>query len=160
MSYLILALVLVALVAAISIRRVGSDEQLVVRRFGKVSRTAGPGLTFVVPLLERAQRVDTTPRPRWAVATTNTSDGVNAHVRVEYVVQVIDAGKADGDVQGAVESRLHDHVASRPAGELPTVGQTLDWRADSFVPGVLVELAEVTVCDVHGLEASDRRVNP
>jgi hypothetical protein len=150
MSYLILALVLMAVVVAISVRRVGAEEQLVVERLGKVTRTAGPGLAFVVPVLEQGRRVDTAPRHRWAVATTNTSDGVNAHVRVEYVVKATDAGQGEGEVQEAVEERLHEHISDRPAGELPAVGQKLDWPADSFAPGVLVEHAEVTVCDVHG----------
>lgn len=155
MTYLILALVLAAVVAAISVRRVGSDEQLVIERLGQVSRTAGPGLAFVVPLLERGHRVDITPRPRWAVATTFTSDGVNAHVRVEYVVKVTDAGKIDGEVQDLVEARLHEHIADRPATKLPAVGQELSWPADSFGPGVRVEHAEVTVCDVHGPPISE-----
>ena len=148
MSYLILALVFAAVVVATSVRRVGSEEQLVIQRSGKVNRTVGPGLAFIVPILEQGRRVDTAPRPRWAVATANTSDGVNAHVRVEYVAEVTDAGKGDREVQDAVGERLHEHIAERPAGELPAVGQTLDWPADSFVPGVLVKHAEVTVCDV------------
>ena len=157
MTYLILALVLAAVVAAISVRRVGPDEQLVIERLGQVSRTAGPGLAFIVPLLEHGHRVDTTPRSRWAVATTYTSDGVNAHVRVEFVVRVMDAGKIDGEVQDAVEDRLHEHIADRPAIELPAVGQKLGWPADSFGPGVSVEHAEVTVCDVHGPPIGERR---
>ena len=148
MSYLILALVLAAVVIAISVRRVGSDEQLVIERLGEVNRTSGPGWAFVVPVLERGRRVDTAPRQRWAVATTYTADGANAHVRVEYVVQVVDAGQIDEELQDAVEQRLHEHISDRPARELPAVGQTLDWPADSFVAGFLVEHAEVTVCDV------------
>ena len=162
MSYLILALVLVAAVVAISLRRVGPDERLVIQRSGKVTRTAGPGWAVVVPVLENSRRVDTTPRHRWAVATTNTSDGANAHVRVEYVeniVDITDAGQLDGDVQVAVEPRLHEHITSRPASELPAVGQALDWPADSFGAGVLVERAEVTVCEVQGIGAFTREVN-
>ena len=59
----------------------------------------------------------------------------------------------------AVEERLHEYIASRPAGELPTVGQRLDWPPDSFAPGVRVERAEVTVCEVQGIGAFAREVD-
>jgi len=162
MGALILVLVLAAVVIAISLRRVGPDEGLVIERLGNVTRTAGPGWTVVLPILERGRRVDTAPRHRWAVVTTNTSDGANAHVRLEYVErigEITDAAQIDGEVQVAVEERLREHVAGRTAEDLPAVGQTLDWPPDSFVPGVLVERAEVTVCEVQGIGAFNREVN-
>jgi len=160
MTYLIVALVLVAVVAAVSLRRVGPGEQLVVHRFGRGSRTVGPGLGFVVPMLERARRVDTAPRHRWAVTTTNTLDGASAHLRIEYVVRVTDAALApalvDAEVEDAVQERLRRHIADRSVRELPAVGQAMGWAADSFVPGVLVETAEVTVRDVEMIGDLDR----
>src|SRR5262245_43988329 len=117
MIYLFLALVLVAALAALSVRRVGPEEQLVVHRFGQVSRTSGPGLAFVAPVVEHATRVDTSPRHRWAATTTRTSDGASAHLRVEYLMRVTDAGRApdpmEAAVHDAVEDRLRRYVGER-----------------------------------------------
>src|SRR5262249_58446911 len=94
MLYLVLILVLVVAIAAISLRRVRPDEQLLVLRRGEVIRTHGPGIAFVVPLMEHTRRVDTAPHRRWAVVTERTADGANAHVRVQFVARVVDAAVA------------------------------------------------------------------
>jgi regulator of protease activity HflC (stomatin/prohibitin superfamily) len=152
MIYLILTLVLVAAAAALSLRRVGPGEQLVVQRFGKVRGTVRPGVAFVVPLVDRTWRVDTRPRQRYAATTTTTSDGASAHLRLEYTLRISDAGLApellEGAVRDAVEERLRSHINEHPAHRLPNVDQVLDWAPDSFVPGVLVTSAQVTVLDV------------
>ena len=152
MTYLILAVALVAVGAVLSLRRVGAEEQIVVQRFGKARRTIGAGLAFVVPVLERVRRVDTSARHRWTVTTTRTMDGASAHLRVEYVFRVTDAALApelvEEAVKDAVDARLRKHVAERSVQGLPVVGQVMAWAADSFLPGVLVESAEVTVRNV------------
>jgi regulator of protease activity HflC (stomatin/prohibitin superfamily) len=43
----------VAIGLAMSLRRVAPDERLIVERFGTHTRTAGPGWTFIVPVIER-----------------------------------------------------------------------------------------------------------
>jgi regulator of protease activity HflC (stomatin/prohibitin superfamily) len=152
MLYIVLIVVLVAVLAALSMRRVGSGERLVVERGGKVHRTSGPGIAFAVPLLEQSRRVDMAVRRRWAVVTGSTADGATAHVRLEFVTRVVDAAlapaEADGKVLSAVEQRLHDDVATSSVGELPAVGQTMPWAPDEFVAGMRVEHPVVTVCDI------------
>lgn len=152
MLYIVLILVLVAVLVALSMRRVGSGERLVVERGGTVRRTSGPGIAFAVPVLEQSRRVDMAVRRRWAVVTGPTKDGATAHVRVEFVTRVVDAAAApaevDGKVLSAVEKRLHDDVASSSVGQLPAVGETMPWAPDAFIPGMRVEHPQVTICDV------------
>lgn len=151
MLYLVLSLVLVAALVALSFRRVGSGERLVVERRGKVRRTAVPGIAFSVPLLEQSRRVDMNARRRWVVVTGSTADGATARVRVGFEVSVIDAALApaevDAEVMTAVENRLHKDIASRTVRELPSRGEMMPWEPAGFVPGTRVEHAEVKVCD-------------
>ena len=50
------ALILIASVAGL--RRTAGAQRLLVLRFGSVNRLAGPGISYVVPLLERSVRID------------------------------------------------------------------------------------------------------
>ena len=152
MIYLIAILVVLLLLGVASIRRVAPDEQLVVRRKGRVARTAGPGLTMVLPLVESAQRVDTAERHRWAVVTEHTQDGATVHLRVEYLVRVSDVASApadlDTEIERTVEHRLREEITTSTSTSLPAVGTDLGWSAHEFLPGVRLEMARVTVSDV------------
>lgn len=146
------ALAVLVLVSAASVRVVGPGELLVVRRQGLVTRSSGPGLAYVVPLLESGLRVDVEPRERWVWVTATTGDGVTAHLQVEFVVRVNDAAVAPRDVDaivlGAVEDVLRREIAMSTVDRLPDVGDVPGWAPGSFVPGVLVERPVVAVCDV------------
>jgi regulator of protease activity HflC (stomatin/prohibitin superfamily) len=155
MIYLIAILVVLLLLGLASIRRVAPDEQLVVRRNGRVARTAGPGVAMVLPLVESAQRVDTAERHRWAVATEHTQDGATAHLRVEYLVRVSDVASApvdlDAEIERTVEQRLSEEITASTSSSLPAVGADLGWSAKELLPGVRLEMARVTVSDVDAI---------
>ena len=152
MIYLIAILVVLLLLGAASMRHVAPDEQLVVRRKGRVTRTAGPGFAMVLPLLESAQRVDTAERHRWAVVSEQTQDGATAHLRVEYLVRVSDVASApadlDTEIERTVEQRLREEITTRTSTSLPPVGKDLGWSTHEFLPGVRLDMARVTVSEV------------
>jgi regulator of protease activity HflC (stomatin/prohibitin superfamily) len=152
MIYLIAILVVLLLFGVASIRRVAPDEQLVVRRKGRVARTAGPGLAMVLPFVESAQRVDTAERHRWAVVTEHTQDGATAHLRVEYLVRVSDVASVpadlDSEIERVVEQRLSDEITTSTSTSLPAVGADLGWSAHEFLPGVRLDMARVTVSEI------------
>jgi regulator of protease activity HflC (stomatin/prohibitin superfamily) len=49
--------IVIAAAVAMSVRRVAPDERIIVERFGMHTRTAGPGWTLIVPVIERGIRV-------------------------------------------------------------------------------------------------------
>lgn len=55
---LILLAVFVFIIAALSIRIVSPYEKAVVERLGRYVRTASPGLTFIIPFVDRLRKVD------------------------------------------------------------------------------------------------------
>ena len=50
-------LLIVMVILLVSIRIVGPGTRLAVFRFGRLRRIAGPGVVFVVPFLERCEKV-------------------------------------------------------------------------------------------------------
>lgn len=152
MEYLLALLAAAAVLVLASTRRVRPDERLVVVRPGRPARTAGPGITWVIPLLDSTQRVGTEPRERWAVAKATTIDGVTARVQVEFSVRVVEPEVAPRDVDqqvvDAVEDALRHEIGRRTVADLPTAGDDPAWAPEAFLPGVLVEHAVVISSDV------------
>ena len=60
------AVVILFAVLAMSVKRVAPDERLIVERFGMHNRTAGPGWSLTVPVIERGILVPLTEfMPGW-----------------------------------------------------------------------------------------------
>lgn len=60
MTWLVLfVLVLILLLAAI--RFIQPDQRAVIIRFGQVNRVAGPGIVFILPLIDKLRRVSISP---------------------------------------------------------------------------------------------------
>ena len=57
-GFFLLVIVLLVVFAARGIRMVQQSEQGLVEQFGKYQKTVGPGLRFIVPLIQNLQRVD------------------------------------------------------------------------------------------------------
>jgi len=61
---------LILILAASGLRRTSDDQRLLVLRLGAVSRLAGPGTTYVVPLLDKALRLNLKEfAPDWPALT-------------------------------------------------------------------------------------------
>ncbi|MEZ5996520.1 MAG: SPFH domain-containing protein [Hyphomonadaceae bacterium] len=102
MDFVVLAFVMMALVLAFSaIKVVPQGQQWTVERFGRYTRTLRPGISFLIPFVDRIGRrlsmMETVlDVPRQDVITKD-----NAVVSVDAVVfiQVVDAAKAAYEVQ-------------------------------------------------------------
>jgi hypothetical protein len=104
----------------------------------------------------RGRRASPAPRRLWALATAPTTDGVTAHVRVDFTLQPGTGTAYDEELDMAVmdrvEARLRQEVGRRPVADLPVVGDSVDWVPTDLVPGA-------TILDVH-VVGSDVEVTP
>lgn len=104
-------LVIIAVTAA---RVVPERERLVVTRWGRVVRVAGPGLALRVPLLERWQVVSMQPSRMQLGVSAVSSDGVPVHVQVGAVCRTVQPSLsplARPDPQVATRAALESIVA-------------------------------------------------
>jgi len=96
---IMLVLVLLALVAS-GIKVVREYERLVVFRLGRLVGPRGPGITFVIPAVERAQRLDlrtiTMDIPSQDVIT---KDNVSVKVNAVLYFRVIDPNRSVVEVE-------------------------------------------------------------
>ncbi|MGD9681027.1 MAG: slipin family protein [Candidatus Obscuribacterales bacterium] len=96
---------LTGIVVLSGLRFVNEYDRLVVLRFGKVTGMRGPGPQFVIPLVERSQKIDirviTMPIP---VQEAITRDNVTARVAAVCFFQIADPVKAVIKVADAVEA--------------------------------------------------------
>ena len=105
---IVIGLVALAIILVISgVRIVNEYDRLVVLRFGRATNVRGPGFMFVIPLIERAQKVDTRVvtlpiPPQEAI----TRDNVTAKVAAVCFFQTIDPVKAVIKVENAMEATL------------------------------------------------------
>jgi regulator of protease activity HflC (stomatin/prohibitin superfamily) len=89
-----------------SVRILRRDQRMVVRRFGRVVRVGGPGMTFVVPGLDRAEKISM--RARWItplVVHAVTRDGHRVHVRAAAACRIVDPARATS-VQSGADHRM------------------------------------------------------
>lgn len=97
--------VLLAFIAISGIRFVNEYDRLVVLRLGRAQGVKGPGPQFVIPLVERAQKIDTRvvtlPIP---VQEAITRDNVTAKVAAVCFFQITDPVKAVIKVENAMEA--------------------------------------------------------
>ena len=98
----VLALVLAVILVVMGVRSVSQGTELTVERFGRYTRTLGPGLSLIIPFVDRiGARMNMMEQvlevPEQEVITRD-----NAMVKVDGVVffQILDAAKAAYEVTG------------------------------------------------------------
>lgn len=117
------AIVLLGLLAA-SVRTVSADHVAVVRRFGQVSRVAGPGLLLHLPGLHHITLV-----PRLAVhcplvVPALTRDGVHVHLIATATCRIVDPTRSGespdplGPAALAVENALAHWIGQTELAQL------------------------------------------
>lgn len=135
MVFSVLAALLAGGLISSTIRVAMSWERIVVSRFGKVNRVAGPGLYAVIPFIESAsltvdQRIITTS---FTAEEALTSDLVPVDVDAIVFWTVWNAGKACTEVQDyplavawAAQTALRDAIGRTELGDLATRRRQLD----------------------------------
>jgi len=95
MAYLIIALALAVALAAAGIRIVQEYERSVVFRLGRYSRIGGPGLFWIVPVIEWTQKIDLrTKTVDIEQQETITKDSVTINVNAVLWYRICDPKKA------------------------------------------------------------------
>ena len=123
---LVIILVISVGLLALSIKIIPQQQMGIVERLGKFNRVIGPGLNFVLPILERvAGRESIRIRQLDVPVETKTKDNVfvNLGVSVQYVAvseKIFDAFYRLTDVEMQITSYVYDVVR----GEVPK--KTLD----------------------------------
>lgn len=150
-------LVFMCLVVLASIRIVPERERVVLSRWGRTVRVAGPGLVLRVPLLDRWQGVSLLPFRVQSGVSAVSADGVPVHVQVHAVCRVVDpvlSPSAGPDlhiaVQGALESRVAREVMNAEAAELIGLRLTLE-------QAILAELEATT--SEFGVQVDEIEIN-
>lgn len=127
--------VIAGVLAATAIRTVQHWEKAVVLRLGKYSRTAGPGLFFVIPFVEHVticidQRVIATP---FIAEETLTADLVSVDVDAVLFWMVWDAKKACVEVENypkavawSAQTALRDAIGCINLAQLATQRKNID----------------------------------
>lgn len=131
-AFLIAAGLLVFVAAASGVRQVARSERLVVLRSGRPRGVRGPGVRYLLPLVDQGVRVPTGERPHrlWFKATTR--DGVPVRAKAIAMVRADDpvryaatAGDPDGApspaAEAVVEVALRDAIADRDLADLPAL---------------------------------------
>ncbi len=110
MEYFVIIIAVGAIVmAALSVRTVKQGEQYTVERFGKYTRTLGPGLHFIKPLFERIGAKINVMEKVLDVPTQEVITRDNAMVTVDGVVfyQILDAAKAAYEIANLKQAILN-----------------------------------------------------
>jgi len=157
MSWIVPVVVLLALVLPAMIRILREYERAVVFRLGKLLRAKGPGLVFLIPIVDRMVRVDlrvvTIDVPRQEMMTT---DNVPVTVDAVLYFRVVDAEAAIVKVENFLkatsllaqttlrsvigQSELDELLAHREKINL-TLQEIIDRRTDPW--GIKVTAVEV-----------------
>lgn len=97
------------ILAALSVRTVKQGEQYTVERFGKYTRTLGPGLHFIKPMFERIGAKINIMEKVLDVPTQEVITRDNAMVTVDGVVfyQILDAAKAAYEIANLKQAILN-----------------------------------------------------
>lgn len=101
MEYFVVVLVLFALIlAALSVRTVKQGEHYTVERFGQYTKSLGPGLHFIMPMIDRIGFKVNIMERVLEVPTQEVITRDNAMVKVDGVVfyQILDAAKASYEI--------------------------------------------------------------
>lgn len=95
----LVAVVAIVAVAFAGVRIVPNQEMAVVFQLGRFKNVQGPGLVFIIPVLQEMKRVDMRPAVVELPAQEFTSsDGESAQASAKLSFQVLDPGKAITEV--------------------------------------------------------------
>ena len=154
--WMAVALLGLALIAGASVRFVAGDERLVIARFGRVARVAGPGVVLRIPGFERVSTVSIRPVHMPLVTTASTQDGVTVRIMTTAVCRITDPMLSIAAPDPlcvtalAVEGTLQKEVSRRSLVELYRASERLERRlpreisADVAKWGTQVQEIEVT----------------
>ena len=138
MEFIIPMVVLIVLLA-LSIKIIPQQQMGVVERLGKFNRVIGPGLNFLIPLLENvAGRESVRIRQLAVPVETKTKDNVfvNLGVSVQFIAvqgKIFDAFYRLTDVNGQITSYVYDVVRGEvPKKTLDEVFETKDELAQTI----------------------------
>jgi len=96
-------IILMALVALSGLKFVNEYDRLVVFRFGRLAGSRGPGITVVLPIIERFQKVDlrivTLPIP---MQDTITRDNISVRISAVCFFQISEAQKVITKIEDSV----------------------------------------------------------
>lgn len=130
-AFLIVLGLAVAVAALSGLRRVGSCERLVVRRFGRTRGVRGPGLRYLLPLADSGVRVPVGPRPHDLWFRAMTRDGVPVRLKahalmgaddpVRYAAAADTSGTPSSAAQAVTEVALRGLIADRDLADLPSL---------------------------------------
>lgn len=154
--------VIIALVLFSAIKIVNEYERLVVLRFGRLVASRGPGIRFIIPVLEKAERIDirtiTMDVPPQDIITR---DNVSVKVNAVIYYRVIDVNKAIMEVanyhyatnqlaqttlrSACGESDLDDLLINREAIN-HRLQEILDTHTDPW--GIKVSMVEIKHIDL------------
>lgn len=141
-----LLLVAAALVAAVAaVRLVPEAHRGVVTRLGRTRRVVGPGAVFVVPGLDRVERLSMAPvRIEPLVVGARTADHVDVRVEGSAVYRVIDPAAAVAAVPSAFARTADEaeHVLRTRVADVDLRG-LLEAR-ETLVPLVQEDLRRLT----------------
>jgi regulator of protease activity HflC (stomatin/prohibitin superfamily) len=142
------AVFLAALALVSSVRKADEWERAIVLRFGKFRKAKGPGLFFVIPLVDRvAQTVDIRIRvSEFSTQKTLTGDSVTVNVDALCYWLVWDPQKAVLEVENYVDavvllskSALRNAVASHDLSIFLEQGESIEKEIQEYVDGVTTE---------------------
>jgi len=155
-----------AALLAVSLFHIALDwEKIVILRFGKYHRTVGPGLFFVIPIIEFVtaridQRTITTP---FMAEKTLTADTVPINVDAVLFWMVWDARKATLEVQNydlavswAAQTAMRDIIGRTTLATILTnrekldaeLRDTIDQKTESWgITVVSVEIRDIIIPD-------------
>lgn len=124
-AWVLLALAAVAALATSMLRVVPPGHRLVATRGGIVSRVAGPGLFFRVPMADRVALVPTGPEELPLAVHDTTRDGTDVRLlaTAEVLFTAPDRDRPYGDPAGpggrAAEGVLAEKVRAHEVADLP-----------------------------------------
>lgn len=152
----ILIAAVIGVLAAATIRTVQQWEKAVVLRLGKYARTAGPGLFFVIPIIEHVticidQRIIATP---FNAEETLTADLVSVDVDAVLFWMVWDAKKACVEVENypkavawSAQTALRDAIGRVNLAELASTRKQIDVQLQEIL-GEKTEPWGITIISV------------
>lgn len=128
------ALLAALILVGASVRLVAGDERLVISRFGRVSRVAGPGVAVRIPGVERVTTMSMRPVHMPLVMTASTQDGVTVRIMTTAVCRITDPTVAMEVPDPlcvtalAVEDTLEREVSRRSLAELYRTSEQMERR--------------------------------
>ena len=124
----VLFILFIGIVSAFnSIKIVPEEKRLVVFRLGKFIGVRGPGIVFLIPIIDHAIGVELQQNFRFEYANLTTYDNRQASMTASFKGRIVDAEKAvlnvpnlKAAIQTLLEMRAKEYVQSKSSGEIRT----------------------------------------